>query len=175
MSTRKGWDQLKPATQKRYIGAGISRADYKRGVSLSGARGHKQTPEHPLAADKPVPKQYQKWYNQRYNNPIKMLTDEGEQWLVSVSKRNRRWIGSHWNAVHARLFDTRAPNAWWWQGSSAQALDAFGRLTVRGVPFRDNQPLGDLETFHFMTDFDDIVEWTYEDTLSFESIYRNVA
>ena len=38
------WSKLAPATRKRYKGAGITRQDYYRGVSLQAARGHKPKP-----------------------------------------------------------------------------------------------------------------------------------
>lgn len=44
---RKGWDSLSPNYRKRLQQGGISRSDYEKGQSLSKARGHESTPEHP--------------------------------------------------------------------------------------------------------------------------------
>jgi hypothetical protein len=44
---RKGWDALSPQYRKRLQKAGISKSDYEGGQSLSKARGHERTPEHP--------------------------------------------------------------------------------------------------------------------------------
>lgn len=46
-SKRKGWGALTPAYQQRLGRAGISQRDYEAGASLSRARGHSVTPEHP--------------------------------------------------------------------------------------------------------------------------------
>jgi len=43
------WSKLAPATRKRYKGAGVTRQDYYRGVSLQAARGHAPRPS-PQAA-----------------------------------------------------------------------------------------------------------------------------
>lgn len=181
MARRLGWGQLKPATRKRYEGAGVTQAEYERGVSLAGARGHKNTPERPIPYGADVPKRFQKYYNYRYNKPMRMLTENGEVWLVSVSKRNRHWIGSHWNAIHAYLFGNRDARkgqprkAWWWKGSYDTILNQFKKLTVHGMPLGEDGSLGDMQAFRFMTDPDAIEAWTYEDTLNFESLYKNVA
>lgn len=42
------WSKLSASTRARYAGAGVSRMDYYRGVSLQGARGHK--PKAPSGA-----------------------------------------------------------------------------------------------------------------------------
>lgn len=181
MAGRLGWDQLKAATRKRYEGAGVTRAEYERGVSLAGARGHRNTPEKPIPHGAPVPKRYSKYYNYRYNKPIRMLTTEGEKWLVSISKKNRHWIGSHWNAIHAYLFGNRNANkgqprkAWWWKGSYDSVLNQFAPLTVHGMELNEDGSLSEIKAFKFMIDPDAIEAWTYEDTLNFESLYLNVA
>lgn len=175
MATRKGWSNLSPTYRQRLERSGIDKAGYDKGAHLSGARGHASTPEHPLSSGKPTPKRYLRWYNERYRNPVKMLTTVGEVFLVSVSRRQRSLIGSHWNAVHSALWDIPMRKAWWWADSHEARLARFGKYRIRGVPFVPGQPLGDSETFHFMTSFDDVELWTYEDTASFNNIYQMVA
>lgn len=41
------WDALSVRQRSRYLRAGITREQYVAGVSLSSARGHRETPEHP--------------------------------------------------------------------------------------------------------------------------------
>lgn len=45
-SKRKGWDSLSPAYQKRLQRNGITEAAYSQGLSIRGARGHREAPEH---------------------------------------------------------------------------------------------------------------------------------
>lgn len=49
-SRRKGWSSLSPDYQRRLGRAGISQRDYESGATLSKARGHSVTPEHPIRA-----------------------------------------------------------------------------------------------------------------------------
>jgi hypothetical protein len=60
---RKGWDALSAQYRKRLEKGGISRADYTAGRSLSKARGHAQTPEHPT--DKVDKAKYPNYYAKR--------------------------------------------------------------------------------------------------------------
>lgn len=62
MAKARNWETLKPATRKRYMGAGISRSDYMSGMSLKVARGHGRTPERP-SRRKPQVGQEQYWVN----------------------------------------------------------------------------------------------------------------
>jgi hypothetical protein len=173
---RKGWHNLKPGYRKDLERGGITQYKYEHGADLKDARRHRNTPEHPLPKDKPVPKRFQRWWNKRYNNPIKMLTADGEVWLVSVSSRHRSLIGSHWNAIHSALFNIPMAKAWWWTPDYEARLAKFSRYRVRGIPFTSaNVKLGDSETFHFMTNFNDAEVWTYEDTASFNNIYELIA
>lgn len=60
---RKGWDSLSLNYRKRLERAGISAKDYSAGISLSKARGHSQTPEHPT--DKISRTKYPSYYAKR--------------------------------------------------------------------------------------------------------------
>lgn len=104
-----------------------------------------------------------------------MLTTDGEQWLTDTSTRSRSLIGSHWNAVKAYLFDIRMPGAFWWNGRTTTALRSFRNLTVKGAPIRAGGTTGPPATFRFMTDADDVAEWTQSDVLEFTEIYKTVA
>lgn len=75
---RKGWEALSPGYRKRLEKGGISKADYAAGRSLSKARGHSQTPEHPT--DKISKTKYPAYYNKRQ----KLMQD-------FVAKKQRLW------------------------------------------------------------------------------------
>lgn len=49
---RSSWESLSPSYRARLERGGITRQDYLSGASLSGARGHKATPERPERAEK---------------------------------------------------------------------------------------------------------------------------
>ncbi|HET9131465.1 MAG TPA: hypothetical protein VFO86_10980, partial [Terriglobia bacterium] len=57
---RKAWEALTAAYRKRLERGGIGKAQYEGGASLRAARGHAQTPEHPVQAYKSVDK-YQRY------------------------------------------------------------------------------------------------------------------
>lgn len=177
MAKRRDWANVKSETyRKRLERAGITREEYEAGAPLPAARGHATTPERPLPAGEPVAPKYQKWYNQRYNSPIKMLTDDGEKWLVSVSKSDRSIIGSHWEATRVYLWgDERPTKAKWWSGRSENALDWFEGKTVRGSELDDDGRIDDPKTYHFLTDKKGVEDWTHSDVLSFTTIYKNMA
>lgn len=60
----RNWQNLSPAYRKRLSNAGITQAQYESGVSLSKARGHSETPEHPSDIQK-HPGKYRKYENSR--------------------------------------------------------------------------------------------------------------
>lgn len=57
---RSSWESLSPAYRSRLERGGITRQDYLSGASLSGARGHKATPERPERADR-NPERYKEY------------------------------------------------------------------------------------------------------------------
>jgi hypothetical protein len=59
---RKGWERLTDAYRRRLERGGVTRTQYEQGVSLSKARGHAQTPEHPQQIDLT---KHQKYVNTR--------------------------------------------------------------------------------------------------------------
>jgi hypothetical protein len=61
---RLGWDAISPAYRGRLTKAGITRADYERGASLTSARGHAKTPERPERA-KSKPERYKEYLAKR--------------------------------------------------------------------------------------------------------------
>jgi hypothetical protein len=50
--TARNWDALGRDQRRRYEKRGITRRDYEAGISLTVARGHGKTPEHPERAEK---------------------------------------------------------------------------------------------------------------------------
>lgn len=82
---RKGWAQLRPDYRERLEKAGITRQDYESGESLSKARGHKDTPEHPRQYD---PQQYPQYHAERQR--LERDLDRRKQQLFGQSPR--------WNA-----------------------------------------------------------------------------
>lgn len=175
MATRRGWSSLSDSYRARLSRHGITQAKYESGASLSGARGHKATPEHPIPRNEPVPKQYRKWFNNRYKTPIKMLTTDGEKILLSVGPKARSLIASHWNAVKSSLYGLNMPRAWWWQGSYEDNLASFDDRSVRGSELNDDGSIEPAKRWKFMTEFEDIISWTYEDDASFDDIYHMAA
>lgn len=60
MAKRRVWSQLSGAYRTRLMRSGVSQETYEAGVGLSKARGHAETPEHPVEAIK-QPSRYQKY------------------------------------------------------------------------------------------------------------------
>jgi len=183
---RRKWAELSATYRGRLERSGIGQSAYERGESLSAARGHAQTPEHPLAADAEVPKRYERYYNEKFNNPIKMLSDQGEVWLVGVPMRDRAAIAGHWNAVQSYLFNKPMRKARWWKGNTRTALNWFQNRTIKGAVLDDDGTMHPVKTHHFMTKLhrspgsapdamDNIDDWTHSDVVSFSDIYQNPA
>ena len=93
---RKGWGSLSPAYRGRLEKAGLSRQDYEAGASLSEARGHQTTPEHPRSFD---PGKYPAYAAERSR-----LTRELEE------KKERMFGGQRrWNADRASRYIREKP------------------------------------------------------------------
>jgi hypothetical protein len=129
MAHRKQWDDLSPAYRRRLERAGITRADYERGVSLSAARGHKHTPERPEQA-KRNPKRYKKYLQARM--PIRVVTTQGITVVDGLRKKDRSRVARHWNAI-GRYLDT----------GKTDSLSKFDGVTIGGY---DEVPEYELET-----------------------------
>ena len=52
MARRRVWSSLSEGYRTRLSRSGITRADYEAGIPLKAARGHRETPEHPIEAVK---------------------------------------------------------------------------------------------------------------------------
>ena len=87
---RKGWDQLSPNYRVRLERAGISAKDYTAGISLSKARGHSQTPEHPT--DKISKTKYPTYYAKRQQLMRDFVAKKQRLWgaLQNEYRRNGR-------------------------------------------------------------------------------------
>jgi hypothetical protein len=64
------WDRLSDAYRKRLAGAGITKSQYESGAPLTAARGHRQTPEHPSAANK-QPEKYAGYRSRKAQKTIR--------------------------------------------------------------------------------------------------------
>lgn len=93
MAKRRVWSSLSPAYQARLSRAGITQSSYESGVSLKGARGHAQTPEHPREAVK-QPSKYQQYrtrvasLQQQVWERKQRLFDTSHKWHEKRAKEN---------------------------------------------------------------------------------------
>jgi len=146
----QAWKALKPATRQRYQKAGITRTDYLRGVSLSAARGHSQTPERPERAGN-NPRRYSR-YTRRGGKTMRVVSTSGVQDVQHLSKAERSVVGRHSNAVQDYLNG---------RDENGDGLAAFEGRTVNGV---------ELDTGRDALDW-----WATHGDLSFESLYPDAA
>lgn len=88
----RNWGGLSRDYRERLARKGITREAYESGVSLTGARGHAETPERPERAEGTKGSaKYQAYLRRR-----KQLEDD------LVAKKERVFSGSHkWNPVHS--------------------------------------------------------------------------
>jgi hypothetical protein len=70
LATKRDWNGLSPAYQKRLKRNGITKRQYESGANLAKARGHAETPEHPEDVIR-QPTKYQK-----YRGTLVRLQDE---------------------------------------------------------------------------------------------------
>ena len=98
----RNWDALAEPTRRRYQRAGVTRAGYESGQSLTAARGHKRTPEHPGRAGAD-PDRYHGYLVGKGRLSIRMDSTEGTVYVTRVNAPNRSLIGKHSNAVRAYL------------------------------------------------------------------------
>lgn len=75
---RKGWESLSPNYRKRLERGGISAKDYAAGKSLSKARGHAATPEHPT--QKIDKAKYPTYYARRQQLMRDFIAKKDELW-----------------------------------------------------------------------------------------------
>lgn len=93
---RRSWESLSPAYQKRLSQAGVSKGKYERGDSLSAARGHGQTPEHPREAYK-RPEKYRDYIRKRPVSTGTRATPEDLAYDLNMAYDNA------WRNVSGRL------------------------------------------------------------------------
>lgn len=84
------WGTLSPAYRRRLERGGITQAAYESGASLQKARGHAQTPEHPLKA---TPASHPRYFANRASL-VKQVQDQ---------KRAMHGQSPKWNEKHALL------------------------------------------------------------------------
>lgn len=90
---RKSWAALSPAYRNRLQKAGITQAHYDAGASLTAARGHSQTPEHPERAEK-QPTKYHRYLNER-NRLVQLVVDRKQRLFGSRPKYNNSRSGEN--------------------------------------------------------------------------------
>lgn len=91
----RNWDSLSSAYRARLQRSGISRSQYESGVSLSAARGHARTPEHPQDAYKQSGRQKYKDYRRERHGLVDQV----------VARKRELWKSrGRWNEDRARLY-----------------------------------------------------------------------
>jgi hypothetical protein len=76
---QRNWDGLSAAYKGRLERAGISKRDYNSGKSLAAARGHAQTPEHPVRAQQTHNRERYKEYRERRQKLEKEVEQKKER------------------------------------------------------------------------------------------------
>jgi hypothetical protein len=124
---RKGWDALSPGYRDRIKKAGLTRQDYEAGQSLSKARGHQNTPEHPRQFDS---KKYPKYAAERSK-----LTKELERKKEGMFYNSDRWSRTKSDRAIREKPPSMAMLRWALAADDEDLLDA-----IRESP----------ETYHFL-------------------------
>jgi len=90
---RRSWDSLSADYRARLTRNGVTPGDYSSGVSLSHARGHAKTPEHPVRAQR-NPQRYPEYVAKRkpsYGLPKPIIRQQLEQQIMD--RKRRLWGG----------------------------------------------------------------------------------
>lgn len=114
---RKGWNALSAGYKTRLQKAGITKADYEAGGSITKARGHLHTPERPSQA-----------------NPVKhaAYVSERDRLINRVTAKKQAFFGTSpkWNPLRAaRAFKANPPSLaklrYWADLSRQEWIDAI--------------------------------------------------
>ena len=164
---RKAWQKLSPAYRKRLERGGISRTAYENGASLSRARGHRATPEHPSDVDHGDAERYSRYQNIRSKRPFPMFIwqdaadDDGNgvppfDWAIRTdwSYADRFKIARHWHAV--KDYDFGSPQIF------DRLFSPFRGVRVKGYRFETREGVilkwltgNDDE----LADYEDLYNW----------------
>lgn len=87
MAKRRVWAALSSDYRTRLMRSGITQDTYEAGISLKKARGHSETPEHPIEAIK-QPSKYQK-----YRNKMGRLQQKVWERKQGLWEREFKWNG----------------------------------------------------------------------------------
>lgn len=87
MAKRKGWQELSANYRNRLERAGITQKQYAAGKSLSKARGHSKTPEHPT--DKISREKFRDYYDERQRLMHEFIEKKDRLWGELYSERRR--------------------------------------------------------------------------------------
>lgn len=164
MSRRKGWDTLSSPVRRRYERAGITRAQYQSGASLSTARGHGRTPERPERAER-APDKYRDYLRNKRPG-MHVTTTEGVVIVYGMGSGERSLVGKHNNSVRDFL-NGRPQGANVVPLTGPRKLPDFRGMTVQG--YRDTG--SPLETFTLGTDPTVLSRYAQQGQLDFVSIY----
>ncbi len=154
---RRSWESLTPAYRRRLERSGITRAGYESGAPLTGARGHKSTPERPGRADRRP--DYAAYRAQR-SKPMRVVTPSDVVTLSGMTSADRSLVASHLNAVRWYLAN----------GSVGSRLPDFENSTVTGYTFNDRGEASAL-TVTLDTDQADLSAKERDGELNFDSPY----
>jgi hypothetical protein len=84
---RRSWDSLSNNYRERLSRGGVTRGQYESGASLSRARGHGATPEHPREAYK-RPERYSGYIRKRESRPLPGETPEDAAYSLNMARDN---------------------------------------------------------------------------------------
>jgi hypothetical protein len=99
VARRKAWESLTPKYRARLSRGGVTKTSYQRGDSLSKARGHANTPEHPREAAR-KPERYREYLRKRQGpgyRPVPAKTPEDEAYELNEARDNA------YRNMHGRL------------------------------------------------------------------------
>lgn len=162
MARQRFWERLSETQQRRYLRHGIGAREYESGVSLTAARGHKATPEHPHEATRD---------RSRYSGYIAKHPNAGKPFPAFVRQtdpydiqmaihdnwttRAKTLIADHWNAIKNYLY----------YGNFSRYFSGFSRTRIGGSR--------DIPRYAFETRQDVIDRFLqHQHPLPFESLYE---
>lgn len=108
-STGRNWNALSEGYRTRLERNGISRQDYERGVSVTAARGHAQTPERPQQAARDETR-FSDYLSRRAAIADRVEAFKRERWGDSPNynpERSRRAILNHGVGVQGEKITPR--------------------------------------------------------------------
>lgn len=166
MTSRRPWAALSVAYQRRLERGGITQTAYESGAALTGARGHRATPEHPQRAEKNAAR-YLSYIRARVK-PMRVPTSEGVKIVTIPSAAGRSAIGTYDNAVKNML----GGKPWHQYGQDGGTnLPDFTNTTIHGFVGDSDE----LQTMELLTDERELTARYYTGELRYEQIYAETS